>query len=234
MVVNIAPFLFGSPSGAQILEAANGTEALLSMTETKPDLVIIDLRLPGISGIQVCREALTRDPSLLSRIIVLTAYASSASELAPLGITRVLLKPVHEDSLAAAISAALSHLAHPVPLDAASKGCTPLPGDVQRVIDYMEAHYGEDLSSKTLAAVAHMSVSHFIRHFRKHVGTTPNEYLAVLRINAASRLLRTTELSVKEIASACGFQSHSHFSQLFRRYKRESPTAWRKAGDSQG
>src|SRR5690606_41452494 len=53
------------------------------------------------------------------------------------------------------------------------------------------------------------------------LGTTPNEYLAVLRINAASRLLRTTELSVKEIASACGFQSHSHFSQLFRRYKGE-------------
>jgi DNA-binding NarL/FixJ family response regulator len=73
-------------------EAANGVEALAQWREARPDCIVIDQRMPGLTGIDVCREILAEDPS--QRIVLFTAFADAELRRTAkdIGISVVLAK----------------------------------------------------------------------------------------------------------------------------------------------
>lgn len=99
-----------------------------------------------------------------------------------------------------------------------------------RARDLMDRSYAEPLDVATLARVAHVSESHFIRTFRDTFGETPHRYLQRRRVERAAWLLRTTERSVTDICLDVGFTSLGTFSRVFRSIMGESPTEHRRHG----
>jgi AraC family transcriptional regulator len=100
---------------------------------------------------------------------------------------------------------------------------------IARVIEYMTAHACDPLCLDDLADTAGVSKFHFSRLFRTKTGFTPAAFLTNLRMQLARRLLTTTDLRVKEVASACGYTSHAAFNAAFRRWNSQPPRAFRKA-----
>lgn len=98
---------------------------------------------------------------------------------------------------------------------------------MERVLEYMSARFGDDLSLSELAAEACISVHHFVRRFRERMGLTPFAYLTTIRIEAARRLLITSDLSVSEIAQQCGYSNAGAFSNAFNRHVGTSPRRFR-------
>ena len=96
-----------------------------------------------------------------------------------------------------------------------------------RVLDYMSAHLAEPLTLEALAAEAAISKFHFARLFRESVGATPHAFLVQLRMEAARRMLTTTDLTVASIAVNCGFVGPAHFGTAFTRRYGLSPKAFR-------
>lgn len=96
-----------------------------------------------------------------------------------------------------------------------------------RVIEYMSCHFGEPLTLEQLAAEACISKFHFVRLFRERVGQSPHRYLAELRLDAAQRMLVSSELAIAEIAAECGYSTATHFSTAFARRFGMSPTSFR-------
>jgi AraC family transcriptional regulator len=96
-----------------------------------------------------------------------------------------------------------------------------------RVIEYMSSHFAETLTLERLAAEACISKYHFVRLFRERVGQSPHRYLAELRLEAAQRMLISSELSIIEIALECGYSTPTHFSTAFARRFGMSPTSFR-------
>jgi len=96
-----------------------------------------------------------------------------------------------------------------------------------RVIEYMSCHFTESITLERLAAEACISKYHFVRLFRDKVGQPPHRYLAELRLDAAQRMLISSELSIIEIAVECGFSSATHFTSAFTRRYGMPPTSWR-------
>ena len=96
-----------------------------------------------------------------------------------------------------------------------------------RVIEYMSCHFAEPLTLEQLAAEACISKFHFVRLFRERVGQSPHRYLAELRLDAAQRMLISSELSIAEIAAECGYSTATHFSTAFARRFGMSPTSFR-------
>ena len=92
----------------------------------------------------------------------------------------------------------------------------------------IERDYAEPLSIARLAESVCMSERHFRRQFEKLYQQTPKDYLQKLRLNAAAELLLQKELSVTEIALACGFSDCNYFSRAFRQNFGISPTEYRK------
>lgn len=96
------------------------------------------------------------------------------------------------------------------------------------VIFYMERHFAEDISLKALADIAHMEKIYFLKKFKAEVGTTPVNYLRKLRINQSKKLLLNSEFNITQIASAVGFQSIHHFSNVFKSLVGMSPSEFKE------
>lgn len=101
---------------------------------------------------------------------------------------------------------------------------------VGKVIGTLEENYTQDWSVLDLLRIAHMSQSNFMRVFKRATGQSPIEYLIRLRIQEATRLLRTTDRTVTEIAFDVGFQDSNYFSRQFKQALGISPRAYRKQG----
>ena len=94
--------------------------------------------------------------------------------------------------------------------------------------DYLHAHWAEPVTLTTLAEVAGLSCFYFIRVFRAAFGLTPHAYLAMLRLEHARRLLRTSS-SIAQVAAAAGFSDQSHLTRFFRRVYGMTPGVYAKA-----
>ncbi|MCS7466042.1 AraC family transcriptional regulator [Stieleria sp. ICT_E10.1] len=96
-----------------------------------------------------------------------------------------------------------------------------------RVITHLHENFADRLSTDELAEMAGLSVSHFERRFRRAFGASPRQYLVRIRVEHAARMLLETEKTVSEIAHACGFYDHAHFSRSFRNIMQLSPSQYR-------
>ena len=94
-------------------------------------------------------------------------------------------------------------------------------------IDITE-HYMLDISLDDLALKYNMSKSHFSKKFKSYAGVGFHEFVTLVRIQNAERLLVTTSESVTEVASLCGFNDSSHFTQTFKKLKGMTPGEYKK------
>lgn len=98
----------------------------------------------------------------------------------------------------------------------------------RRVKELMQANLGGDISLKQLADECGLSVAHFARAFRKSARTSPHRWLREQRIEKAIALLARADLSLTDIALACGFADQSHFTRVFTKQVGISPGQWRR------
>ena len=95
------------------------------------------------------------------------------------------------------------------------------------VIAHLHANFSESLSTQDLADMAGLSVSHFERRFRQAFGASPRQYLVRVRIEHSVQLLLETDRTISQVALACGFYDHAHFSRSFRSIMKVSPSVYR-------
>jgi AraC family transcriptional regulator len=110
---------------------------------------------------------------------------------------------------------------------------TDLPQDLssrrlRRVIDYIEAHLGEDLALLTLGTEVGVSPAHLARGFKSSMGRSVHQHVLCRRVERAAVLLAGTEQSIAQIALATGFSSQAHLTTAFQRLKRTTPAAYRR------
>jgi AraC family transcriptional regulator len=107
------------------------------------------------------------------------------------------------------------------------------PGWLRRVRDLLQDSYLEAPGLAVLAGNAGVHPVHLSREFHRHFHMTVGEYIRTRRIEYASELLSTSELSMTEIASACGFSDQSHFCALFKKHQGMTPGKFRDVSASQ-
>jgi AraC family transcriptional regulator len=100
---------------------------------------------------------------------------------------------------------------------------------LRQVLDYIAAHLDQDVRLADLARAAGMSPHHFSALFRRRMGLPPHRYVVERRIERAKHLLRDRTRSVLEVALQSGFESQSHFGQVFRRIVGMTPSDYRVA-----
>lgn len=98
---------------------------------------------------------------------------------------------------------------------------------LDRVVEYIEAHFAAPIVMDDLAKVAGMSTIQFSRSFKKAVGLTPHAFLTDRRLAEAKFLLKSSQLSITEVALAAGFGSSAHFASVFSRKVGATPSAYR-------
>ncbi|SCP96486.1 AraC family transcriptional regulator [Anaerobium acetethylicum] len=103
-----------------------------------------------------------------------------------------------------------------------------MPEYIRAVMKYTDRNFREPLSLDDLASRYGISKFHLSREFKKHTGTTVNEYIINTRLSYAKELLKYSDLSVNEIAYSAGFHNVSHFINLFKARENMTPLAYRR------
>ena len=100
--------------------------------------------------------------------------------------------------------------------------------DVARAVAHLQHHFDRPLRTEDLAEEAGMSVYQLTRRIKAIYGITPVQLLTTTRIDTASRLLRTTDASISEVAQRCGFFDQSAFSRTFKTASGLTPSQYRE------
>lgn len=104
----------------------------------------------------------------------------------------------------------------------------PTSTAINHALQFSAQHFADNIGVNEMAQAAGFSRAHFCRQFRLQTRTSPLEHLQQLRLQHAASLLRSTALSLDDIATFCGFTSASYLGKVFRKTYAISPTAFRR------
>jgi AraC family transcriptional regulator len=139
---------------------------------------------------------------------------------------RELLGELDRSALSAEIARVVAqHLAQRTRSWPAGLGASRL----ERVRAFIEHSLAEPLRIQDLAGAVHMSPFHFSRLFKLATGASPHVYLTRRRVERAKELLARARLPLVQVASAVGFQTQGHFTEVFRRHTGTTPRRFRLA-----
>jgi xylan 1,4-beta-xylosidase len=105
---------------------------------------------------------------------------------------------------------------------------------IQRITEYIQAHYGEKISLQNLADEAYLSMYYLSHFFKKKMGITFQGYLTLVRLQNAVKLLSQTDKRITDIALQCGFPSIRAFNQAFKEQYGSTPRTYRHQRDYPG
>ena len=108
-----------------------------------------------------------------------------------------------------------------------------LDHEMDTAMTYFNENYNRDINIEEYATSKGMSVSWFIRSFKKFTGSTPMQFIVALRVSNAQVLLETTNYSINEISKIVGYDNQLYFSRLFHKLKGFSPREYRKTRKSE-
>ncbi len=101
---------------------------------------------------------------------------------------------------------------------------------INRVLDYLDDNYAQDLNLEFIANIANFSPYHFHRIFKAIVGESLYKYIQRIRIERSAHSLKYSSKPVTTIALECGFGNSASFARVFKEYFNMSATAWRNGG----
>ena len=210
-------------------EASNGLEGLEAARRLEPSLIITDLKMPQMDGIEMLRSL--REQGCKAHVIILTAYDNFtyAQSALRLGVVDYLLKPFHDGDLENAIMQLQNRLKSGS--DSPETIGTPRKGDkskyVLEAMAYISKHYNEpDISVGTVAQSLNISEGYLSHTFKKETDYTLLNYLTRYRIHKAMELLKDCRVKVYEVAEQVGYRDIAYFSATFKKYTGLSPSEY--------
>jgi len=149
-----------------------------------------------------------------------------ADRLALECITPRIGQRLYCESLVSMLAVEIARLGTTAPRQASKGGLAPFR--LRRVVDYIEDHLGDNIAITELAALAEVSLPHFMRAFRTSTGEAPLRFIMQRRVTRATRLLVQTSAPLIEIARDCGFANQAHMTTCFRRIVGNTPARIRR------
>jgi two-component system response regulator YesN len=211
--------------------AFNGIDALEQCRLHPPDIVITDIKMPGMDGLKL--SAHIRELSPHMKIIILSAFGQFdyAREAISLKINSYLLKPIKRKALLAEVVKMKNELDQ---LHAEKQKGLALPAgsgeavSIHRIQEYIQTHIMTKLSLNDVAGYMSLSPSHLSRLFHKKTGTSFISYVKQAKIERAKYLLETTNLKVYEICDSLSYQNLQHFTALFKSQTGMTPLEYKR------
>ncbi|WP_185731543.1 two-component regulator propeller domain-containing protein [Larkinella rosea] len=219
----------------QTLKAENGEEALAIIRKREPDLIISDVVMPVMDGIELCRIVKGQVSTLHIPVILLTARSTVEDAIKGIewGADDYVPKPFRPDYLRIRVEKLIEKQRKL--LEKLRSNAILMPDDLshnplddvflQKVIGCIKQNMGnEEFSVEELGTQVGMSRSNLFRRIKAITGQTPVEIVCYVRLKHSMELLLGRKLNVSEIAYEVGFKSSSSFSKSFKKQFGKSPS----------
>ena len=197
----------------QIWQAADGEEALALVKKQKIDLLISDVKMPKLNGLELTERIRQKDEQMI--IIIQSAYDDFEymRRAIRMRVDDYILKPMSISEFDVMIDSALRTLAERQGNASARENSA-----VEEVCRLIAAHYGENIGLEWLAERVGLSANYLSSLFKSEMGQGLTQYLCVYRMEQAKLLLLHTNLRIAEIGERVGYPNTSYFCQQFKRF----------------
>lgn len=209
----------------------NGKEAYDMTLNFEPDVIITDIKMPIMDGIELSRKIKEIMPNIY--IIILTNFAefSYAKEAISCGVYEYLIK---SDIRPKELKEILDKINDKIKLKMDKKEENILDRQeivktkiysksIEKALKYIDINYKNHISLIDVAKHVYLSHEYFSRLFKEEVGENFSTYLTIYRIKKASKLIKSTDMKISQIASEVGYSNAGYFSKNYKKYTGVSP-----------
>lgn len=240
----------------QVIEAVNGKDAWQKIIEVRPDVILSDVMMPVMDGIELCRMVKSNEETASIPFVMLTARLAAEHRVEGLesGADDYITKPFNIDMLNLRIRNLLGWARRSARRSFLDKNKEEMKyssqpkeraipkgelGDfemtandrkfLEDVDKYIKDMMGDpDTSVESMSAHLCMSRVQLYKRMVSLTGTTPSEYLRAKRIKRAEELIHSDELNISEIAYTVGFNNPRYFSKYFQEAYGLTPSQYKK------
>jgi len=246
-LVHMSNIFKWSEMGFEIVsQISNAEEALDIISQTKPDVIFTDIRMPGISGLDLMKSV--RVNGVDTEFIIISGFAdfSYAQEAIQLGAFEYCLKPISSqqaDNILLRLSKRLWSKRHGTTYyeyyeDPNNKQFVSskeenmseeiIEDKFDKILSYINDNFQTKIHLKELANTFFLHPNYICSLFKKKTGLTFSEYITKLRMEEASRILADKSRLIDEVAVKCGYDDYFYFNKVFKKYYGITPTEYRK------
>ena len=210
-----------------VRQAADGKEGLGMALKTVPDLIVCDVKMPVMDGLEMCRRVKAETATSHVPVILLTSNAqeNQRAEGYDCGADAYITKPFSSKVLLSRVRNLLENrkrLKYVYASGADDEARDEADPDSRFMADFgrvvRERMSDSSLSVETISSALGLSRVQMYRKVKQLTGQSPVEIIRVTRLKKAERLLKTTQMTVSEISYDVGFSSPSYFSKCFKDY----------------
>lgn len=215
-----------------IIEASNGFEGLRKAVSYIPDLILSDIHMPGVNGIELTKIIKNDEKTSHIPVILLTADTFEANRIKAIesGADEILIKPVSMKELRVRVSALIENREKlRKSLASGANNKIQLNDVTDRFLLKLNSlltknFHREDFSVENLSDMIGMSPRQLQRKIRAVAGKSPNNFIRSFRLIKAQQMIISQKLSVSEAAYASGFNNLSYFAKCYKEEFGESPS----------
>lgn len=207
----------------------DGQELADRMKIEQPDIVITDIKMPGMDGLDVCKFINENYPDI--QVIILTAHSDfeNARKAIKYNVCEYILKISIVDELPVAIEKAIQKAES----FKRTKESSVLGDNVtllEQIDHYIAQNYKNHISLEDISDALHMNGSYLSRFYKNKTGINLFDAILNCRIEAAKEYLKKTDRKAYEISELVGFKDEGYFSKMFKKITGLSPKDYRKKG----
>jgi two-component system response regulator YesN len=240
----------------EVRSAADGFSGLEAVREMSPDIVLSDVRMPGMDGLEFLHEVKSLYPGIKVALISgyddfeylqkAIRYGADGYELKPIKL-RKLFKLIEdlkakvkserkdrkkelsrEEAVFSEDGLSINSLLAEQLKALGSANGGRCSRRIQKALEYVRSHLADDLCVSSVAGALRLSPNYFSSLFKRETGLSFNSFVNQSRLQVAVYLLEHTEQGISEIAAHTGFLDSVYFSQVFKKAKGCSPSGYRK------
>jgi len=227
-------------------EAENGFDGEQLIIQVQPDIVLTDILMPGMSGI----EMISRLKGMVtSEFVIISGYAEFdfAQTAIELGVKRYLLKPIEDSKLKETMIEIVQEVVKKKERIHQRKICRKYIDQqlffkeyvgkhnsdyrekyLEEALYLIKNHYSETITAKDVAEYMKISESSFAKLFKNKTGYTFLKYLTLYRMKNSIELLSDKNRRVCEVANLVGYKDYRYFCEVFKKYLGITPFEYRK------
>lgn len=225
----------------KVFFASNGEDGLHKINIAAPDLIITDGVLPVMDGYQLCKGVRAQAATCHIPVVMVSSESSVQGRMKSFqaGADAFLLKPFRADELLVRVRLLLQQrrmlrdkYADSAPVvdeaDGQAETTDRTPDFIDEVQQYVDSRIGEgDVDLADLAARFGVTRATFTRKVKQHTGLTSAAYITSRRIRKACELLQTADMTVAQVAEACGYSDTAYFIMVFRKSMNKTPKQYK-------
>lgn len=206
-------------------EAADGMEALAKIDMLQPDIVIMDINIPIMSGLKVIQLCRIKHPK--TAFVIVSGYDdfSYCQQALRLQITDYILKPVNYEEFGSCIdNLKISLYENRVVNEPMQQEERTING----LTRYMQEHLSEEITLSVLAEEFHLNAQYISQLFKNEIGVGFLAYLTNIRLEKAKKLLLSTALPIADVAEQSGYGDYRVFTKVFKKAEGITPSQYRR------